>query len=199
MTTHHHEQTAARAWRDQAECRDVDPELFFPASQRGPTHDAQVAAAKEVCARCPVRAECLAEALARIPYGIAGGLTGHERALLRRAPGRAAGPAPALRAEADEALTDGPRQGLTTRQRTRIGHDLLHAGRPNHQIAAACGVSTRTVERWATSTNTAALDTSTTSTAGTREGSHGGHRAPLRTFHPQNPQAGTRAAEGDRA
>ena len=57
--------------------------LFFPAAESGPARDAQVAAAKAVCARCPVRAECLAEALARIPYGIAGGLTEHERRRLR--------------------------------------------------------------------------------------------------------------------
>ena len=77
------------AWRERAACRDVDdPELFFPAAESGPARDAQVAAAKAVCARCPVRAECLTEALARIPYGIAGGLTEHERRRLRTRPRR---------------------------------------------------------------------------------------------------------------
>jgi hypothetical protein len=75
---------AGRAWRDRAACRDVDPERFFPAAEDGPGLRAQVAAAKAICARCPVRAECLAEALARIPFGIAGGLTEHERRQLRR-------------------------------------------------------------------------------------------------------------------
>ena len=62
----------------------VDPDLFFPAAESGAARDAQVPAAKAVCARCPVRSECLDEALARIPYGIAGGLTEHERQRLRR-------------------------------------------------------------------------------------------------------------------
>ena len=70
---------AWRAWRDRAACRDVEPELFFPAAEDGAARHAQVQAAKAVCAGCPVRVECLAEALARIPYGIAGGLTEHER------------------------------------------------------------------------------------------------------------------------
>ena len=45
-------------------------------------YDAQVVAAKRVCAGCPVRPECLTEALVRIPYGIAGGLTEDERRTL---------------------------------------------------------------------------------------------------------------------
>ena len=51
-------------WRERAACRSVDPELFFPAAEAGPVYAAQVAAAKRVCAGCPVRAACLAEALA---------------------------------------------------------------------------------------------------------------------------------------
>lgn len=79
----------ARDWRSRAACLDVDPELFFPVATDGPVYDAQVTAAKAVCARCPVVAECLAEALARIPDGIAGGLTEVERRALRRRPRRA--------------------------------------------------------------------------------------------------------------
>lgn len=75
---------ASGGWRRVAACRDVDPEWFFPASEKGPDHDEQVERAKHVCAGCPVRAECLVEALARIPYGIAGGLTEEERRVLRR-------------------------------------------------------------------------------------------------------------------
>lgn len=84
--------TERRDWRSRAACLDVDPELFFPAAEAGPVYDVQVAAAKAVCHRCPVRAECLAEALARIPYGIAGGLTEDERRALRRRPGLASLP-----------------------------------------------------------------------------------------------------------
>ena len=73
--------TASRdqTWRGQAACRDEDPELFFPVHGGGPLRDAQVAEAKRVCARCPVRSACLAEALQRIPYGVVGGLDEGER------------------------------------------------------------------------------------------------------------------------
>src|SRR4051794_14169037 len=56
----------------------------LPPAESGPARIMQVAAAKAVCARCPVREQCLTEALARIPYGIAGGLTEHERRRLCR-------------------------------------------------------------------------------------------------------------------
>lgn len=71
-------------WVERALCRYVDPELFFPTAESGPVYEAQVAEAKAVCARCPVRAECLDWALGELPYGIAGGLTEDERAALRR-------------------------------------------------------------------------------------------------------------------
>ena len=73
----------AQDFRHRAACRDSDPELFYPAAEYGPEHDAQVSAAKAVCARCPVRVECLTWALGALAYGIAGGLTEHERHQLR--------------------------------------------------------------------------------------------------------------------
>ena len=75
-------------WTERAACRDagVDPELFFPLSDAGPALR-QVAAAKAVCARCPVTTECLTWALrAGEAAGIWGGTTAEERRLLRRAP-----------------------------------------------------------------------------------------------------------------
>ena len=42
------------AWLDRIACKGMDPQLFYP---RG-TDQAQTAAAKAVCARCPVRAQC---------------------------------------------------------------------------------------------------------------------------------------------
>lgn len=73
-------------WRHRAACRDEDPELFFPVSEMGPGAR-QVAQAKAVCARCPVRAECLANALdTGLDYGIFGGATeGERRTMYRRA------------------------------------------------------------------------------------------------------------------
>jgi len=43
-------------------CRSMNPELFFPVSASGPSLD-QVTQAKAICARCPVRQQCLAFAL----------------------------------------------------------------------------------------------------------------------------------------
>lgn len=79
---------AEARWQDRAECKGMDPILFF-----GPEHAETVRekrdredAAKAVCARCPVQKECLEYALeAREAYGIWGGMTEVERkALLRR-------------------------------------------------------------------------------------------------------------------
>lgn len=89
MTTEMVIRATDRDWRTRAACLGVDPELFFPVAETGPVLDAQVATAKAVCAHCPVRAQCLTEALTRIPYGIAGGLTEDERRALHRRSQRA--------------------------------------------------------------------------------------------------------------
>jgi WhiB family redox-sensing transcriptional regulator len=72
-------------WVERARCIGVDPELFFPVGSTGPAL-AQVEAAKSVCARCDVRAECLEWALStRQDSGVWGGLSEDERRSLRRA------------------------------------------------------------------------------------------------------------------
>jgi len=82
-------------WGSRAACRSADPELFFPVSGTGPSL-AQIAEAKTVCARCEVRSECLALALATGQvYGIWGGTSPEERAVLRKK-ARAAGLADAV-------------------------------------------------------------------------------------------------------
>lgn len=70
------------AWADQALCAQADPDTWFPDEQDRKT----AAAAIAICARCPVRAECLAHALAiGERHGIWGGLTARQRrALLAR-------------------------------------------------------------------------------------------------------------------
>lgn len=77
-------------WQLLGACRGEDTELFFhPEGERGPRRNNREAAAKAVCARCPVMDLCRAHALAtREPYGVWGGLSEHEReaALGRRAP-----------------------------------------------------------------------------------------------------------------
>lgn len=66
-------------WIDLIACAGEDPELFFAVSDVGPGAR-QVEQAKAVCARCPVRSDCLAYALdAGLDAGIFGGLTEVER------------------------------------------------------------------------------------------------------------------------
>lgn len=78
-------------WWQDAACIGMDLAMFFPGPgrQSGPVNPARKA--KQVCADCPVRSDCLAEAVeiesandaARI--GIRGGLSADERRRLVRA------------------------------------------------------------------------------------------------------------------
>ena len=81
ITFQHGEHGGHGDWRCRAACRDGDPDRLFVrgAAQRE---------AKLVCFGCPVRTECLAEALDHgIEFGVWGGMTERERrALLRRRP-----------------------------------------------------------------------------------------------------------------
>lgn len=71
--------TDVAAWRRDGACLDEDPELFFAGD------NASVAAAKQVCARCPVRPECLETALAvNEMHGVWGGMAEAERRRLIR-------------------------------------------------------------------------------------------------------------------
>lgn len=71
-------------WRDQAACRNADPELFFPIGHAGPALQ-QLDRAKQVCAGCSVRTPCLESALASgQEAGVWGGTTEDERRALRR-------------------------------------------------------------------------------------------------------------------
>ena len=74
-------QAARVDWWRYAACRDADPEIFFPVSSVGPGRG-EVARAKAICARCPVRRQCLQFALAtRQAHGVWGGTTEEERRL----------------------------------------------------------------------------------------------------------------------
>jgi WhiB family redox-sensing transcriptional regulator len=73
------------AWQKRAACRGVGTEVFFPDRY----HSAEEA--KELCASCPVAAECLAFAMTPTPgaslpgtFGVWGGLSHQQRRLLRR-------------------------------------------------------------------------------------------------------------------
>lgn len=66
-------------WTDAA-CRHEPPEWFHPVS----TSPADADAAKAVCARCPIAADCLAYALSAREFGVWGGTTDGERSSMRR-------------------------------------------------------------------------------------------------------------------
>jgi WhiB family redox-sensing transcriptional regulator len=68
-------------WQLRSACRYADTSLFFhPDGERGPAKDRRDAAAKAICATCPVLAQCRSHALqVREPYGVWGGLTEDER------------------------------------------------------------------------------------------------------------------------
>lgn len=79
-----HPRPMADDWRTQAACRGMDPRIFFPPRNEDSVGWARHA--KAICARCPVKAECLDDALGPPfePEGIRGGLTAKERRNLRR-------------------------------------------------------------------------------------------------------------------
>ena len=68
-------------WASRGACRSSDPDALF-------VQGAAQNRAKAVCLGCPVRTECLADALDNhIEFGVWGGMTERERrALLRRRP-----------------------------------------------------------------------------------------------------------------
>jgi WhiB family redox-sensing transcriptional regulator len=129
-------------WRSRGACVSADPDLFFPISPGGASQR-QVAQAKAVCARCGVRAECLAFAVeTRQAHGVWGGLAEEERARLRRSlrgpdgsplrpriPGT--GPA-ADRVPADQPSREYERQARLDSQPWTPAGEALHA-------AGSCG------------------------------------------------------------
>jgi len=114
-------------WQLVAACRGVDSSLFFhPEGERGAARSAREAAAKEVCMRCPVRAECATHALAvREPYGVWGGLTEDEREAMM---GRSRHRSTSTDSERDSRYEpeDGPRH--------KARHDTDHDPEPEHDL-----------------------------------------------------------------
>lgn len=72
---------AGEDWTLRAACREGDPDELF-------VQGAEQNRVKQRCQGCPVRTECLADALDnRVEFGVWGGMTERERrALLRRRP-----------------------------------------------------------------------------------------------------------------
>ena len=78
-------------WQMRGACRGMDSALFFhPEGERGPARSGREAQAKQICASCPVLAQCRAHALAvHEPYGVWGGLSESERDVIVRRQNRA--------------------------------------------------------------------------------------------------------------
>ena len=73
-------------WRFDAACLDMDTDLFF--SERGADAKTKNEQAKEICRICPVRFDCLHDAMLEPQpwFGIRGGLTAKERRKLKWRP-----------------------------------------------------------------------------------------------------------------
>lgn len=73
--------TEDSSWATRGACASMDPEGFF-------VQGAEQHAVKSACGACPVRTECLADALDnKVDFGVWGGMTERERRrLLRRNP-----------------------------------------------------------------------------------------------------------------
>ena len=76
--------SADYSWRNEAVCKDTDPELFFPVGTTGQAL-LQIDRAKEVCGECPVKVRCLDFAIeTNQDSGIWGGTSEEERRNIRR-------------------------------------------------------------------------------------------------------------------
>ena len=77
MHANEHPKPDPQAWRDQAACKHMGPEVFFPAKEDAIGRKRALA----ICARCPVRHDCLEDLLSYqsvygYDAGIRAGLTG---------------------------------------------------------------------------------------------------------------------------
>lgn len=71
-------------WRGRAACSRLEPDIFYPVGDGAYARE-MTEIAKQACLSCPVRAECLRQALETgEQYGIWGGMTPEERRDLAR-------------------------------------------------------------------------------------------------------------------
>jgi WhiB family redox-sensing transcriptional regulator len=120
-------------WRDNAACRDADPELFFPIGTAGPALR-QIQEAIRICQACPTRTECLSWALEHgITDGVWGGTTIEQRRAIQRPPAR-----PAAAGARRNPGTDG---GFARDFATADGERVRVAARTPRQFADLCGAT----------------------------------------------------------
>lgn len=116
------------AWKASAECADLPTELFYP--DTGAQSVPVVAIAKSVCARCPVREQCLEHAVdTNERWGIWGGLTYTERRTERR-------------------RRYGNKDTPEIVRRRAEAVRLAAAGADRQQISEQLGISATTVDRY---------------------------------------------------
>ena len=80
-------------WFADAECRGLDPELFYPTGREDAIERA-LAEARTICRRCDVQAECLAFALNGRESGIWAGTSERQRRNILRGGTTGRGPLP---------------------------------------------------------------------------------------------------------
>jgi WhiB family transcriptional regulator, redox-sensing transcriptional regulator len=106
-------------WMDQANCRNVDSELFFPTGSSGPALF-QEADAKRICHACPSRVPCLKYAVDNsIEDGVWGGLGELERRPLTRKPALSEAQRASLVRSAEVRA-----ERAVTRTHCNVGHEL---------------------------------------------------------------------------
>jgi hypothetical protein len=93
-----HDETAPAPWQAAALCAEVGPEIFFAPDDPDDALLYSSAAARAICAHCPVRADCLEDAMDREGSaarhqraGIWGGLSPSQRHALAKARRKAPG------------------------------------------------------------------------------------------------------------
>lgn len=130
------------AWHHQALCAEADPELWFP--EKGKSN----VEAKRICGRCPVKTQCLHDAVERgEPYGVRGGLSEHERRRYKPVTGDEPG---YDEITVQQVMAGSLRVGVTRADkaaRVEAIRRLTTAGHSTTAIATRLGITERTVNR----------------------------------------------------
>ena len=114
-------------WQIRGACRGMDSALFFhPEGERGPARSGREAQAKQICASCPVLAQCRAHALAvHEPYGVWGGLSESDRDVIVRRQDR---PLRVLGPRGSGVVVRRHRAGMSSRAELPVGNPRLSGG-----------------------------------------------------------------------
>jgi WhiB family redox-sensing transcriptional regulator len=145
------------AWDQRAICATEDPERWYPLGY-GAAYTDDIEAARTLCRRCPVIAECLTDAMEDEGSrpgpgrdGIRGALTPDERAALRRRNDRAR----KVAADTDDApdpvvverAIDGHAGKVTPAERTEAVRIMACRGWSDLEMAARLRIALRSVQR----------------------------------------------------